>query len=33
MQRAVNSAGTGIELDIDRGGGDPQDRDFAPYQE
>jgi methyl-accepting chemotaxis protein len=33
MQRAVNSAGTGIELDIASGGADSADRDFAPYQE
>jgi methyl-accepting chemotaxis protein len=33
MQRAVNSGGAGLELDVNHGGGDAQDRDFAPYQE
>jgi methyl-accepting chemotaxis protein len=32
MQRAVNSAGTAIELDTDSGGADAHDRDFAPYR-
>jgi methyl-accepting chemotaxis protein len=33
MQRAVNSDGAGIELNIQTGGADSQDRDFAPYNE
>jgi hypothetical protein len=33
MQRAVNSGGSGVRLDIDSGGADSADRDFAPYQE
>jgi methyl-accepting chemotaxis protein len=33
MQQAVNSGGSGVRLDIDSGGADSADRDFAPYQE
>jgi methyl-accepting chemotaxis protein len=33
MQHAVNSSGTGIELDAHSGGADSVDRDFAPYRE
>jgi methyl-accepting chemotaxis protein len=32
MQRAVNLAGTGIELGVE-GAADSADRDFAPFQE
>jgi methyl-accepting chemotaxis protein len=33
MQRAVNSGGRGIELDVNSGSADSVDRDFAPYRE